>query len=105
MDSAEIGVLEESDKVSLTSLLKGKDSRSLESDVTLGLRSNLSNESLEWEFSNEELGRFLISSDLSSSNGSWSESVGFLDSSSLGDRLLGGSLGSGFSTNFLRANI
>ena len=105
MNGTEIGVLKESNKVSLRSLLKGKDSRSLESDITLGLRSNLSNKSLEWEFSNEEFGRFLISSDLSGSNGTRSESMGFLNSSGLGDRFLGGSLGSGFSTNFLGANI
>ncbi len=105
MDGAKVGVLEKTNKVSLRSLLEGKDSRSLESDIALGLRSNLSDESLEWEFSNEELGGFLISSDFSGGNGSWSESVWLLNSSGLGDGFLGGSLGSGLSSNFLRANI
>ena len=51
----------------------------------------MSNESLEWEFSNEEFSRFLELSDVSEGNGSWSESVWLLDSTG-GGGLLGSSL-------------
>ena len=91
VDGAEVGVLEETDHVSLRGLLEGKDSRGLESEVVSELRGNLSDESLEWEFSDEELSGFLESSDLSEGDSSWSESVWLLDSTS-GLGLLGGSL-------------
>ena len=48
-------------------------------------------ESLEWEFSDEKLGALLESSDLTESDGSWSESVGILDATG-GGGLLGSSL-------------
>ena len=79
VDGAEVGVLEESDHVGLSSLLKGKDGGGLESQVGLEVGGDFSDESLEWELSNEELGGFLVLSDHSEGNGSWSESVGLLD--------------------------
>ena len=79
MDGAEVGVLEESNHVGLSSLLEGKDSGGLESQVGLEVGGDFSDESLEWELSNEELGGFLVLSDHSESDGSWSESVGLLD--------------------------
>ena len=62
----------------------------MESEVVSELRGNLSDESLEWEFSDEELSRFLESSDLSEGDSSWSESVWLLDST--GGWVLFGSL-------------
>ena len=79
VDGAKVGVLEESDHVGLSSLLKGKDGGRLESKVGLEIGGNFSDESLEWELSNEELGRLLVLSDHSKSDGSWSESMGLLD--------------------------
>ena len=81
VDGAQVGVLEKTNHVGLGSLLEGKDGRGLESEVRLEVRGDFSNESLEWEFSNEELSRFLESSDFSEGNSSWSESVGSLDTS------------------------
>ena len=91
VDGAEVGVLEETDHVGLRGLLEGKDGRGLESEVVSELRGDLSDESLEWELSDEELGGLLESSDLSESDSSWSESVWLLDTSG-GGGLLGGSL-------------
>ena len=79
MDGAEVGVLEEADHVSLSGLLESEDGGRLESKVGLEVRGDLSNESLEWELSNEELGGLLVLSDHSEGDGSWSESVGLLD--------------------------
>ena len=87
VDGAEVGVLEETDHVGLGSFLESKDGSGLESELRLVLSGNLSDESLEGELSDEEVGALLESSDFSKSNGSGAESVRSLDATS------GGSLG------------
>ena len=102
MDGAQVGVLKQTNKVSLTSLLEGHDSRGLESEVSLEVLGNLSHQTLEWQLADEELSALLVSSDLTESNSSWPVSVGLLNSSSgwsrfscsLGGQLLPGSLSS-----------
>ena len=89
VDGAQVGVLEEANHVSLGGLLEGEDSGGLESEVRLEVGGNFSDESLEWKLSDEELSGFLESSDLSEGNGSWSESVGSLDSNLLDGLALG----------------
>lgn len=89
MDGAQVGVLEKTNHVGLRGFLESKDGRGLESEVRLEVRGDFSNESLEWELSDEELSRFLESSDFSEGDGSWSESVWFLHTSGSGG---GGSL-------------
>ena len=90
VDGAEVGVLEESNHVGLSSLLKGEDGRGLESEVGLEIGSDFSDESLERKLSDKELSGFLILSDHSEGDSSWSESVGFLHSGDLSVSLLGG---------------
>ena len=90
VDGAEVSVLEESNHVGLSSLLKGEDGGGLESEVGLEVGGDLSNESLEWELSNEELGGLLVLSDHSEGNGTWSESMGLLDTTGGWDGGLGG---------------
>ena len=102
VDGAQVGVLKQTNKVSLTCLLESHDSRGLESQVSLEVLGNFSHQTLEGKLSDEELSRLLVSSDLSESNSSWPVSVGFLDSSSgwsrfscsLGGQLLSWSLSS-----------
>jgi len=91
VDGAEVGVLEKTNHVGLRSLLEGKDGRGLESEFASVFGGDFSDESLEWELSDEELGGLLESSDLSESDGSWSESVWLLDATG-GGGLLGSSL-------------
>ena len=57
VDSAEVGVLEERDEVSLRSLLEGEDSRRLETEVGLEVLGDLTNETLEGELADQELSR------------------------------------------------
>ena len=90
VDGAEVGVLEKSNHVGLSSLLKGKDGGGLESEVSLEVRGDFSNESLERKLSDKELSGFLILSDHSEGDGSWSESVSFLHSGDLSVSLSGG---------------
>mgnify|MGYP003321983381 CR=1 FL=1 len=110
VDGTQVGVLKQTNKVSLTSLLKSHDSRGLESQVSLEVLGNFSHQTLEWQLADEELSALLVSSDLTESNCSWPVSVGFLNSSSgwgrfsgsLGGQLLSWSLSSsGFSSCLL----
>ena len=78
VDGAEVGVLEKTNHVGLGSLLEGKDGGRLESQVGLEVVGEVSDESLEWELSNEELGGLLVLSDVSEGDGTWSKSVGSL---------------------------
>ena len=92
VDSAEVGVLEESNEVCLSSLLESENCRALESEVSLELLSNLANQALEWELANEELSRLLVSPDFSEGDSAWAISVGLLHASS-GWGILAGCLG------------
>ena len=64
---SKVGVLEERDEVSLGGLLESHDGGRLESEVGLEVLSDLTDETLEGELSDEELGGLLVSSDLSRS--------------------------------------
>ena len=93
VDGAEVGVLEESDHVSFSSLLESENSRRLESEVILEVVGDFSDKSLERKLSDQELSRLLVSSDLTKGNGTRSVSVRLLDTTSGWGRL-SGSLGS-----------
>jgi len=81
VDGAQVGVLEEGDEVSLNGLLKSTNGGRLEAEVGLEVLSDLTDETLEGELSDEELGRLLVTTDLTESDSSWLVSVGLLDTS------------------------
>ena len=64
VDGAQVGVLKEPDEVGLAGLLQSSDSCTLEPEVSLEILGNLSHQTLEWQFSDEELSGLLVSSDL-----------------------------------------
>jgi hypothetical protein len=110
VDGGEVGVFEETNEVGLSCLLEGEDGGGLESEVVLELRSNLSDESLEGELSDEELGALLEAADLTESNGAGSESVGLLDTAgdsggSLLGLLLSDVLSGGLATGVLASGL
>ena len=78
MDGAQVGVLEEADEVGFGGFLESENGGALEPEVGLVVLGELSDESLEGELSDQELGRLLVSSDLSESDGTGSVSVGLL---------------------------
>ena len=100
MDSSEIGVLEERDKVSLGSLLESHDGRRLEAEISLGILSlqttvkragkylevlgDFTDEALEGELANQKLRRLLVPPNLTKSDGSGPEAMGLLDTTSGG---------------------
>ena len=62
VDGAQVGVLEQPDQVSLTGFLKSHHSRALEPQVSLEVLSNLTNEPLEGQLTDEQLRRLLVPS-------------------------------------------
>ena len=90
MDGAEVGILEEGDEVSLDGLLESADGGALEAEVGLEVLCDLTDETLEGELADEELGRLLVATDLTESDGTWLVPVGLLDTAGRGSGLAGG---------------
>ncbi len=70
MDGGQVGVLKESNEVSLTGFLESSNGGRLESQVCLEILGNLTNKTLERELSDQELGRLLVTTDFTESDGS-----------------------------------
>ena len=103
VDGAQVGVLKETDEVGLAGFLEGHDGGALETQVSLEVLGDLTDQALEGQLADEELGGLLVSPDFTESHCSGPVSVGLLDSagggsrfaSSLGGQLLPGGLASG----------
>ena len=70
MDGAQVRVLVQKYQIMLRGFLQGKDGRSLESEVALEVLGNLTDQTLEGELADEEVGGLLISAYLTQGNGS-----------------------------------
>jgi len=100
MDGAQVGILEEGDEVRLNRLLEGTDGRRLEAEIRLEILGDFTDETLEGELADEKLGRLLVATDLTESDGTGLIAMGLLDTtgrrgglaSSLGGELLAGGL-------------
>ena len=103
MDGAKVGIFEETDEVGLGGFLEGQDRRSLESEITLEILGDLTDQTLEGKLSDEQVGALLVATDLAEGDGSGPVTVGLLDTpggrsglaGGLGGELLAGSLTSG----------
>lgn len=103
VDGAQVGIFEETDEVSFRCFLKGHDGRALETQVSLEVLGDFTDQSLEGQFSDKQFSRFLVSSDLTKGYSTWSVSVWFLHSSgcwgafpgSLGSQLFSWSFSTG----------
>ncbi|KAH9845795.1 histone H3 [Teratosphaeria destructans] len=71
VDGAQVGVFEERDEVCLDGLLQGTDGRALEAEVALEVLGDLTDETLEGKLADEELGRLLVATDLTESDGTY----------------------------------
>ena len=80
VDGAQVGVLEQADQVSLAGLLQGHDGRALETQIGLEVLSNLADETLERQLADQQLGRLLVTTDLTEGDGSGPVTVRLLDS-------------------------
>lgn len=104
MDSGQVGVFEQRNEVSFSSFLKSHDSRGLETEVglqrgkstwvrknTIGwmnleILSNFTDKTLEGELPDEQLSRLLVTSNFTKSDGSRTEPVRLLHTTSGGLR-------------------
>uniref|UniRef100_H2Z6S0 Uncharacterized protein n=1 Tax=Ciona savignyi TaxID=51511 RepID=H2Z6S0_CIOSA len=105
MNGAQVGIFEETNKVSFACFLESHYSAALEPEVGLEILGNFTNQSLERKLANEKLSRLLVSTNFSQSDGSWSVTMRLLDATSCWSTLaccLGGELFSwSFSTGRL----
>ncbi len=70
MDGAQVGIFKEGDEVCLNGLLKSTDGGRLEAEVGLEVLCDFTDQTLEGEFADEELSRFLVTTNLTKSDGS-----------------------------------
>jgi hypothetical protein len=103
VDGAKVGVFEKANEVGFGGLLEGEDGRALEAKVGLEILGDFTDEALEGELADEELGGLLVAADLTESDGTRAVAVGLLHAAggrgglacSLGGELLTGGLASG----------
>lgn len=103
VDGAQVGVFEEADEVGFRGFLERRDGGRLEPEVGLEVLGNLTDETLERELSDQELGRLLVSTDFTERDGARTVPVWLLDaaggwrglSCGLGGELLSRGLASG----------
>jgi hypothetical protein len=80
VDGAQVGVLKERDEVGLDGFLEGTDGRALEAKIRFEVLSNFTDKALEGELADQELGRLLVATDFTESDGTGLVPVGLLDS-------------------------
>jgi len=103
VDGAQVGVFEETNQVSLRCFLESHDSGGLETQVSLEVLSDLTDQPLEGQFADQKLSGLLVTTDLTESDGTGTIPMGFLDSTgsrggftgSLGCQLFTGGFASG----------
>jgi hypothetical protein len=71
---------EQTDQVSLGSLLQGSDGSRLEAEIGFEVLGNLANKALERKLADQQLSALLVATDLTQSNCSWTIAMGLLDS-------------------------
>ena len=64
MDGAQVGVLKQTDQVSLARLLQSHHGRALEAQISLEVLCNLTHQALETQLADQQLGRLLLATDL-----------------------------------------
>ena len=89
VDGREVGVLEQADEVGLGGLLEGQDGGALEAEVRLEVLGDLTDQALEGQLADQQLGALLVAADLAEGDSAGSVAVGLLDTAGGGGRLAG----------------
>ena len=82
MDSAQVGIFEKTNQVSFRSFLESHDSAALETQVSLEILSNLTDQTLEGQFADQKLSGLLVTTDFTKSHSTGTVTMGLLDTSS-----------------------
>ena len=89
VNGTQVGILEKTDQVSLSSFLKGQDSSRLETKIGLEILSDFADKTLEWCLTDQEISRLLVLADFTKSDGTGTITVRLLDSASSWGRFTG----------------
>jgi len=81
VDGAQVGVLKQANQVGLRSFLQGTDGSALEPEISLEVLCNLTDQTLEGQLADQELGGLLVTTDLTESDGTGPVPMGLLDTS------------------------
>ena len=100
VDSAQVGIFEETDQVSLRCFLESHDGGGLETQVSLEVLSDLTDKTLEGQLADQKLGGLLVTTDLTESHGTGTIPMGLLDSTGGGGALTGSLGGQLFTGGF-----
>jgi hypothetical protein len=68
VDGAQVGVFEQSNQKSFAGFLQGHNSGALEAEVSLEVLSDLTDQTLEGQFADQQLSRFLVATNLTKSH-------------------------------------
>ena len=90
VNGAQVGIFEEANEVSLGSFLQSHDGGRLEAEVSLEILSDFTDQALEGQLADQQLGALLVSADLTQSDGAGPVTVGLLDATGRGGRLASG---------------
>merc|ERR1712001_651206 len=82
VNGAQVSVFKETDQVSLTSFLEGTNGGALEPEISFEVPSNFSHKTLEGELADQQLSRFLVTTNFTKGNSTRTITMGLLDSSS-----------------------
>ena len=81
MDGAQVGIFKKTNQVSFRSFLESHDSAALETQVSLEVLSDLTDQPLEGQFADQKLSGLLVTTDLTESDGTGTVTMGLLDTS------------------------
>jgi len=90
VDGSQVGVLEQTHQVGLSSLLESQDGGGLEAQVGLEVLGNLTDQALEGQLADQQLGGLLVLADLTQSHGTGPVPVGLLHAAGSGGGLASG---------------
>ena len=109
VNSAQVGIFEETDKVCFAGFLQGHHGGSLEAEIGFEVLSDFTDKSLEWQLADQQLGALLVATDLTQSDSSGPVTMRLLHSSGSRCRLscsFGGELLSwSFSSSTLASSL
>ena len=80
VDGAQVGVFKKTNEVSFASFLKSHHSRALETQISLEVLSDFSHKTLEGQLADQQLGGFLVTTNLTKSYCTRPVTMRFLDS-------------------------
>jgi hypothetical protein len=79
VDGSQVGVFEQTNEVSFSGFLKSTDSRGLETEISLEVLGDFTDQALEGQLADQEVGRLLVLADLAERDRTGAVAVGLLD--------------------------